>query len=118
MAQKYSKNWDGFSPKALEILKSHDWPGNARELENEVERACALSAGGMIDVTDLSEKLRPGSAAARPQGDTLADAVASFERQVIEQAIAESGGNKSDTARKLGLSREGLRKKMKRYGME
>jgi Nif-specific regulatory protein len=118
MAHKYSKTWDGFTPKAVEVLKRHDWPGNARELENEIERACALSAGGKIDVTDLSEKLRPGHVAARPQGDSLADAVASFERQVIEQAIAESGGNKSLAARKLGLSREGLRKKMKRCGIE
>ncbi len=114
ISRKYSKSWKGFSLEAVEALKSYDWPGNVRELENEVERACALSGGGEIDRSDLSEKVRSRGAMAKLQGDSLADAVEHLERELIEQAIAGSGGNKTAAARKLGLSREGLRKKMKR----
>jgi Nif-specific regulatory protein len=118
MVQKYSKKWDGFTPAAAQALGNYDWPGNVRELENEIERACALSAGGTIDFAELSEKLRSGRPADETLAGTLAEAVVGFERRIIEQAIARSNGNKSLAAKKLGLSREGLRKKMKRYNMK
>ncbi len=117
-SSKYSKIWKGFTPRAIKALKSYDWPGNVRELENEVERTCALSAGGTIDLGELSDKLGTGPAADELQAGSLAEAVAGLERRIIEQAIAESEGNKSLAAQKLGLSREGLRKKMKRYKMK
>jgi Nif-specific regulatory protein len=117
VSQKEGKSRDGFSPGAMDVLKSYDWPGNARELENEVERACALSTGSEIDLSDLSEKLRSGRAE-EGKPASLAEAVAETERRLIRQAIAQSGGNKSLAAEKLGLSREGLRKKMKKYAME
>jgi len=108
-------------PDALAQLCRYPWPGNIRELENEVERAVALCCGDSITVSDLSEELIDYQAD-EPEPDPTCDtarcaSLVSVEKTAIRQALAESGGNKSQAARKLGLSREGLRKKMVRYGL-
>jgi len=117
-SKKYSRKWTGFTPEAAEVLKNHDWPGNVRELENVIERACALSGEDQIGIKDLSGKLNNGGPEAECKGVTIAEAVSGFERKLIESTLAGSDGNRTLAAEKLGLSREGLRKKMKRYNIE
>jgi transcriptional regulator with PAS, ATPase and Fis domain len=107
-----------FSPEAMEALKRHPWPGNVRELENEIERAVALCIDQTIGLEDLSNDLRqhtppPTAAPAEPAASELKD----VERETIAKTLAQTGGNKTKAAKLLGITREGLRKKMKRYGL-
>ncbi len=105
-----------FSPDAIEALRAYHWPGNVRELENEVERAMALAVSDVISLQDISEEIvNCGSCQIHgPQSLSVADA----EKDHIRRVLSESDGNKSKASRLLGISREGLRKKMKRYGLE
>lgn len=115
---------------ALAGLMAHPWPGNVRELENELERAALLAENATITAGDLSSTLgaaaiddapaqaphtAPGqSAAARTEmlGDTV-PTLAEMEFRHIAAVLAHMGGNKSQTAKALGISREGLRVKLK-----
>ena len=99
---------------ALEKLCSYPWPGNVRELDNEIERVVALSYGDIITASDLSEALQQ----AVPTGTTSTSVLKDSEKQMIEQALQEANGNKTQAAQRLGMSREGLRKKLKRLGLE
>ncbi|MDD2309381.1 MAG: sigma-54 dependent transcriptional regulator [Desulfuromonadaceae bacterium] len=104
-----------FGKEVVEQLRRHPWPGNVRELENEIERAVALAYGDSINVTDLSETLQqPLKLTTTTPQSLLKDS----EKQLIEQALREAKGNKTQTAERLGMSREGLRKKLKRFGMD
>ncbi len=112
-----------FSPQALERLVAYNWPGNVRELQNEVERAAVLSPGDEIRVEDLSEEVTSDSpmsgAASDPETDDIAlpDNLEELERGHLVRILAKCNGNKSEAARRLGISREGLRKKLARYGV-
>jgi len=110
---KSEKDIKGMSQEAHDVLVSYTWPGNVRELQNEIERAVALAKPGeTIGQEILSEKVR---AAAPSPLRPMADAVRALETGLIARALKESEGNKAAAAKLLGLSREGLRKKMARY---
>jgi len=100
---------------ALERLRNYPWPGNVRELDNEIERAVTLAYGDTITMTDFSDPLQQQSTLAAAGGKTL---LKDSEKQLIEQTLKEANGNKTQAAERLGMSREGLRKKLKRLGME
>lgn len=105
-----------FSPEVVEVLKGYNWPGNVRELENEVERAMALAVSDTILPDDLSSEIlrsRGNNGEQRTSSGTVVDA----EKALIERTLAETGWNKSRASQILGISREGLRKKMNRYGL-
>jgi transcriptional regulator with GAF, ATPase, and Fis domain/tetratricopeptide (TPR) repeat protein len=102
---------------ALGRLVSHGWPGNVRELENELQRALALG-GDVLGEEDLSPALRGEPAGAEDQGSlSLRGRVERLERQLLVQALERTGGNQTKAAELLGLSRFGLLKKLRRYGM-
>jgi len=105
---------------ALARLAAHDWPGNVRELENELARASAL-ADEVIDVRDLSPRIASATPAAadpaRSKNLELKPRVESLERALVEEAMGRTGGNQTAAAKLLGLSRYGLQKKLKRYGL-
>ncbi|MCT4535563.1 sigma-54 dependent transcriptional regulator [Halodesulfovibrio sp.] len=108
----------GFSPEAMHALTQYDWPGNVRQLENEVARAVVLSQNETIGISDLSPKFAP--AARTTQEPTAAGIfelmpLRNAEIQLIRMALKKSNNNKSEAARILGISREGLRKKLNRY---
>ncbi len=104
-----------FSPEAMEVLTAYAWPGNVREMENEIERAAILASTQKITINDLSEGPRcSGSEAPSKVGLS----VRTHEKELIKEALASTKGNKSEAARLLGVSREGLRKMMKRYEMK
>jgi Nif-specific regulatory protein len=109
-------------PRAMELLSRYDWPGNIRELENEIERALTL-AGPAPEVgeTYLSRKIHgvPDLHVAIPDPRmTLPEVTALVERQMISDALRSSGGNKSQAARILGITRQGLFNKIVRHGIE
>jgi transcriptional regulator with PAS, ATPase and Fis domain len=102
----------GVTPDALEALQDHDWPGNVRELHNALERAAILCGGGLITGRHLS--LRAASVVAPRERRHLSD----VERRMIEQVLCETGGNKSKTARRLGITRTQLYSRLRKYGLE
>jgi Nif-specific regulatory protein len=110
------------TPPALEILMQFDWPGNVRELQNEIERALTL-AGDESEITEayLSERIKQfadydGSSGAGPV--TIQEATARMELKMVKDALRKSGGNRSQAARMLGLTRQGLLNKIRRYEIE
>lgn len=107
------RNISGFAPAAAEVLRSFDWPGNVRQLQNEVQRAVLMCNTSTIDVGDLSITAAMGRS--DNDGLTLMDAI---ERNAIVQILRESGGNKLEAAKRLGLSRQTLYKKIKDYGLD
>jgi two-component system response regulator PilR (NtrC family) len=109
-----------FSAAALEQLRSYDFPGNVRELENILERAIALSAGGEIEVEDL--RLQPvaaeeGAAGAVP-GAPLPAYLDKVEREAILAALAQTGYNRTAAAKLLGLTLRTLRYRMQRLDIK
>ena len=111
------------SQETLDLFDAFPWPGNVRQLRNEVQRAVALApSGGLITPDMLSPALaasidETGAPRTRTRRITLAAAVEKLERELIEQALERSGGNISETARALGLTRRGLYLKMERLGV-
>jgi Nif-specific regulatory protein len=116
-------------PGALPELVEYPWPGNVRELENEMKRLAVLAPGRVVEPADLSEAirsrrgapagaLRRGADEARAEGSpTLPEAVEAIERRMLAEALAASAGNQVRAARALGVSRQGLIKKLKRYDL-
>jgi transcriptional regulator with GAF, ATPase, and Fis domain len=117
------------TPEAMELLQRYAWPGNVRELENEIRKLMVMVPDPEITADDLSLEIQgdraakePVIAGAAPGGNqgldgTLKEAVERTERASIENALEEAGGNQTKAARRLGISRVWLRKKMERYGM-
>jgi Nif-specific regulatory protein len=110
-----------FSPEVLRKLLAADWPGNVRQLRNEVMRLAACTPGDLIVEDDLWDAIpTPGrnqpSPAAAPQ-TTMKKAVEDLERRMIGEALAGTRNNQLQAARILGLSRQGLINKMKRYAI-
>jgi transcriptional regulator with PAS, ATPase and Fis domain len=112
-----------FSEGAMDCLLNYSWPGNVRELENEVKRAAILAEGNTIEKNDLSEHIR-GVALSRevlryaPMGKSflsLKERVEELEIYMIKEALEKSGGNKQKASEILGITRQGLIKKIKRY---
>jgi transcriptional regulator with PAS, ATPase and Fis domain len=104
-----------------QLLEGYGWPGNVRELENEILRALMLTGSGqLITPKSLSPKiveiLEPIAQGARPQ-ETLKEALDRVEAWMIRRALANNHGRRARTAQRLGLTREGLYKKMKRLGI-
>ena len=106
----------GFTPQAVERVMSFEWPGNVRQLQNEVQRAVLLCEGGDIDASDLSITSAP--AEADEVHDTNFTLLEGVERNAIVQMLRETGGNKLETAKRLGIGRQTLYNKIKAYGIE
>ena len=111
------------SPATLEFFDEYQWPGNVRQLRNEIQRAVAMaSAGALIEPEHLSPQLAglAGSAPNRPRSrrTTLATAVERLERELIRSALERADGNISESARVLGLTRRGLYLKLARLGIQ
>ncbi|EEF60365.1 sigma-54-dependent transcriptional regulator [Pedosphaera parvula] len=104
----------GFTPEAAERLRSFDWPGNVRQLQNEVQRAVLLCEGKLVDAPDLSIT----APANESTGDTSYTLLEGVERNTIVQMLKETGGNKLETAKRLGIGRQTLYNKIKAYGIE
>lgn len=106
---------------AMDALCAYEWPGNIRQLQNEVERA-ALLAGGeeRIDVTHLSERITgpAGSLAHIERSGQLKEVLAQVERDMIIRGLQRSNGNRTRAARELGVSRWGMVQKIKLYNIE
>jgi two-component system response regulator HydG len=124
-ARRNQKHFKGYTPRAMDQLIRYDWPGNVRELMNAVERAVVLSQTEYLSEDDFTVIRPPGSddndlkspeagAAAIMDGSTPLEEV---EKATILNTLEASGGNKSEAARRLGITRKTLHKKLKAYGV-
>jgi two-component system response regulator HydG len=118
-AEKNRRLVKGFTPKAMDLLMRHDWLGNVRELENVVERGVILARGDMItpsEFPDNIQKLDLGNKETKidlTPGRTLKD----VEKDMIIRTLEETGGNRTRSAKILGISRRTLQLKLKEYGI-
>jgi DNA-binding NtrC family response regulator len=114
----------GLSEAAIAWLESYPWPGNARELRNVMERAAALVRGNVVDAADLAFLgQRPASPSAAEfdlalLGGELGPAVEALERTMVRRALQACGGNRAEAARRLGIHRQLLYKKLKQLGID
>jgi DNA-binding NtrC family response regulator len=110
------------SPETLDLFDAFNWPGNVRQLRNEVQRAVAMASPGGVITPDLLSPafgVAPGPAVrGKARNVTLSEAVDRLEREMIQSALQRSAGNISQTARALGLTRRGLYLKIERLGVE
>lgn len=113
-SREFSKTIEGLTPRALLVLQRYGWPGNVRELEHVIGRACMLADSATVDVENLPENLIHANPPPDASGNTPS-ALAEQERHLLEDALRASGGNQSEAARRLGIGRDALRYKMKRY---
>jgi DNA-binding NtrC family response regulator len=112
-AAQAGRNISGFTPAATEMLRNFDWPGNVRQLQNEVQRTVLMSEGNAVDAQDLSIT----SVQNQPEVEDLT-LMEAMERNTILQILKETGGNKLETAKRLGIGRQTLYNKIKVYGIE
>ncbi len=100
-----------FTPKAISRLQAYDWPGNLREMRNLIESLAATSLSRLIDATDLPAEI------AAPVGQRREDTLRQRERAAILDAVSDAGGNMTEAARRLGISRSTLYLKLDQYGL-
>ena len=122
--EKNKKNIKGFTPKAMDRLIRYKWPGNVRELINVIERGVILTRSEYLDTCDLSFAQNDSESLADTEATIAVDhnlepgrPLAEAEKQVILNTMKATGGNKSESARRLGITRNTLRKKLKEYGV-
>jgi DNA-binding NtrC family response regulator len=104
---------------ALEMLVGYAWPGNVRELENELERASILAGDSDIQDKHLSRHVRRQKSQVFdvPAQGSLSEQMMAAEREILRQALRRAGGNRTHAAKSLGLTRQGLVKKLARLGL-
>ena len=115
-ATKHARKVEHVSQPALAILKAYEYPGNARELANVVERAVIVTTGRGIEEQDLPVGL--SAAVMAQQQREKPRSLAEMEAAYISELLAATGGNKTECARILGISRKNLYEKIARYELE
>jgi DNA-binding NtrC family response regulator len=118
-AHEVNRAVEGLAPAAIDALVAHNWPGNIRELENAVQRAVVLGRGELVELADLPHHVR-GEQAGGDKVDTAAGyhaAVKTFQRRLLQQALADSDGNQAQAAEHLGLQRTYLSRLLKNLGL-
>ncbi len=121
-AEKNHKQAKGFSPLAMDMLLKYSWPGNVRELENTIERAVIFLPDEYITEKELPATITEAYA---EESDWVQSSpivanrpLEEIEKEAILATLEDSGVNKSETARRLGINRKTLHKKLKEYGID
>jgi DNA-binding NtrC family response regulator len=120
-ARENGRDVRDFTVEAMTQLVKHPWPGNVRELRAAVERAVAFCRGDRIQAEDLPEDVREPSAALLTPAPTLnatTPTVREAEQQLVVRALKEANGNRTLAAKKLGISRRTLHRKLHEYHLE
>ncbi|SMC82604.1 Transcriptional regulator containing PAS, AAA-type ATPase, and DNA-binding Fis domains [Papillibacter cinnamivorans DSM 12816] len=120
ICKRYGKSPKTMSANAVERLTDYPWPGNIRELQNVLEGGIQLAAGERIDYSLIAHYLEPDrqSPQVQPQPPSGADIDFTDERMLLEYTLKKHFYNKTNTARALGISRQSLYKRMKKYNMK
>jgi two-component system, NtrC family, response regulator HydG len=114
-SNKYRKNFKGFTPSAVQLLKRYNWPGNIRELQHAIERAIIMADGDELDSRDFF------FLSAKPMNEKIATPATfnldEVEKTTIQRVIDKNGGNISKAAKELGLTRASLYRRLEKYGL-
>ena len=113
-AERNRKAVQGFTPQAMDLLIHYTWPGNIRELENAIERAVVLLTGEFISERELPLAIVGTPIANAPHGDDVIQPLVDVEKEAILAALEKTGGNKTEAARQLGITRKTLLAKLSR----
>jgi two-component system response regulator HydG len=118
-AAKNNRRLEGLTAEALQRLEGYAWPGNVRELENVIERGVVLARGSLVEVTDLPEEIGKAPTldqVSRAIGSLvrLATPLAEVERRMLEETLRSAGGNKTLTAKLLGIDVRTVARKLER----
>ncbi|MFZ5799343.1 MAG: sigma-54-dependent transcriptional regulator [Thermodesulfobacteriota bacterium] len=120
-AARNRKELKGFTPATMDVLVRYPWPGNVRELENALERAVIMAMGDYLTErelpTNIVARVRGGRAAEAQPSSMAGLALEEVEKAAISQTLKETGWNKSEAAKLLGITRTTLNSKIKKYGM-
>ncbi len=119
-AKQYDRTVSDFTQRTLLVFKRHHWPGNVRELENAIGHAAMMSAGPVIDTSDLPQYLLQPASGVEPDSVNATTTIPSLvdrEKELLIDALKISRSNQSEAARILEISRDKLRYKMKKYGL-
>ena len=117
-ARENNKAVNEFTPETLEALMRYSWPGNVRELRTGIEHAVVLCRGDRLTVRDLPANIRGHSGTGLPSSPGGATTVQEAEKQLIVRALKECEGNRTLAARKIGMSRRTLHRKLHTYHLE
>jgi Nif-specific regulatory protein len=105
----------------MELIQAYDWPGNVRELQNEIQRlVIQIDTGGFVTPDLLSPRVRQVEGMmerVRPAKGTLKEMMDQLERWLLIEALREHQNNKTAAAKSLGITREGLHKKLRAFGL-
>ena len=115
-ADKHGRRLDGITPAAMKLLESYDFPGNARELANIMERAVIVANGSQLRESDLPSSIKDAFRGKREREAPLT--LAQLEAAYIAEMLEATKGNKTECARLLGISRKNLYEKIARYELE
>lgn len=116
-AAKHGRRARSFAPEAIAIFETYEWPGNVRELANTIERAVIVADGERVEKAHLPETLRRApSGGAGGRGGRHWRSLAELEADYIAETLEATGGNKSEAARLLGISRKNLYEKLRKIG--
>jgi two-component system response regulator HydG len=117
-AERHQRPLKGFAPRAMDLLMHYDWPGNVRELEHAIERAVILCPAEYLDVDCLPPPVR--ACRSSPRGESGVQAghsLGEVERELILKTLEKTGGNRTEAARILGISRQTLQTRLREYGL-
>ena len=117
-SQELNQKIKGFSPEAMTALANYSWPGNVRQLENTIERACIMSDSDHIGVEDLPSEITEFRQNAIKVGSSLKNAVDAFKKEFIIKSLAFNRGNKTKTAEMLDIQRTYLSRLIKELDVE
>ncbi|MBK7293980.1 MAG: sigma 54-interacting transcriptional regulator [Geothrix sp.] len=118
VAAAQGKDVRRISTSAIDMLAAYHWPGNVRELENAIERAVLVCEGGVIHAHHLPPSLQTAEVSGTLPGTGLGEAVAAFERDLLQDALKSARGNRSRAARLLQTTERILNYKVQKYGLE
>lgn len=120
-AQKNNRVVSGITPQCMDLLLNYPWPGNVRELENAIERGVILMRADYLDEESMPIPVRRWAEKETPEKQIASQEPASLEeaeKMVIQRTLEETGGNKSEAARRLNITRKTLLSKLNKYGIK
>ena len=117
-ARRFGRTITGLEADAGPVLAGWHWPGNVRELRNTIDRAVMLAEGPLLTCGDLGRHVpRQAAAAAQTPGLRMVRRIDDLEREAIAEALADTRGNKKEAARRLGISRRALYRRIEKFGL-
>jgi two-component system, NtrC family, response regulator HydG len=117
-AKRNKRKVKGITPTCMDVLNRYPWPGNVRELENAIERGVILTKGEYLDVESLPLSIQRWLSMNRKDETGPEGTLRSAELQLIVKTLIATGGNKSEAARRLQITRKTLLNKLKKYGLD